>query len=154
MKNEKSGMSLPKMILLGLAIAILGVGGGTLGSYLTSEEGLPFMQASEKEEIAYTKVPYSEFLINLKPMAYNDKSFLRMAFTFAVIDEENETILLEEEAKVRDTIIALLRKKTSESIFTEDDSNLAIKQEVKEQVNQLLGETIVEEVFVTDMVMQ
>ncbi len=154
MKKEKTGMNLPKMIILGVVVAILGVGGGALGSYLTSDQAMAFMQPSEEEEITYIKVPYSEFLINLKPMAYNDKSFLRMAFTFAVIDEENETILLEEEAKVRDTIIALLRKKTSESIFTEDDSNLAIKQEVKEQVNQLLGETIVEEVFVTDMVMQ
>ncbi|WP_373710507.1 flagellar basal body-associated protein FliL, partial [Jeotgalibaca porci] len=102
----------------------------------------------------YIKVPYSEFLINLKPLTQNDKSFLRMAFTFAVADEEKETILLEEEAKVRDTIIALLRKKTSESVFNEENSNLTIKQEVEEQVNQLLGDSVVEEVFITDMVMQ
>lgn len=154
MKKEKTGMNAPKMIILGVVVAILGVGGGALGSYLTSDQAKAFMQPSEPEEKIYIKVPYSEFLINLKPLTQNDKSFLRIAFTFAVADEEKETILLEEEAKVRDTIIALLRKKTSESVFNEENSNLTIKQEVEEQVNQLLGDSVVEEVFITDMVMQ
>lgn len=154
MKKENTGLSMPKIILFGVIIAILGVGGGALGSLLTTEQALAFMQPEEEEKIEYIMVPYSEFLINLKPLAANDKSFLRMEFTFSVADADKETILLDSEAKIRDAIISLLRKKTSESIFAESDGTLTIKQELKEQINQMLGDTVIEDVFVTDMVMQ
>lgn len=155
MKKEKTGLSLPKMILVGVIIAVLGIGGGALGSLLTSEQAMAFIKPSEEEEkIEYTSVPYSEFLINLKPLGHNDKSFLRIEFTFSVVGEENVALLAAEEAKARDTVISLLRKKTSETIFSETDGNLSIKHEVKDQLNQLLGGSIIEEVFVTDMVMQ
>lgn len=155
MKKEQTGLSIPKIILVGVVIAVLGIGGGALGSLLTSEQAMAFIQQSEKEEkIEYTSVPYSEFLINLKPLGHNDKSFLRIEFTFSVASEENAALLTAEEAKVRDTVISLLRKKTSKTIFSETDGNLSIKHEVKEQLNQLLGGSVIEEVFVTDMVMQ
>lgn len=155
MKKEKTGLSVPKIILIGLVMAILGVGGGALGSFLTSDKALAFIQQAEEEEpVVYTAVPYSEFLINLKPTAKNDKSFLRIAFTFSVAGEENATYLTDNEAKIRDAIIALLRQKTAETIFAEAEGALIIKEEIKAQMNQLVGNDSVKEVFVTDMVMQ
>lgn len=154
MKKEKTGLSIPKMIIFGLIVAILGIGGGALGSLLTTEQALAFMKSDKEEEIEYIMVPYSEFLINLKPLAHNDKSFVRVEFTFSVVDEEKETLLLDGEAKIRDAIISLLRKKTSETVFEESNGQLLIKQEVKDHINQMLGDTVIEEVFVTDMVMQ
>ncbi len=66
MKKEKTGMNAPKMIILGVVVAILGVGGGALGSYLTSDQAKAFMQPSEPEEKIYIKVPYSELFNYLK----------------------------------------------------------------------------------------
>lgn len=156
MKNEKKnqGLTMQKMIFIGIFVVILAVGGGMLGSALTSGKAAEFLAAAEEEPEEQIIVPYSEFLINLRPVTNNERSFLRIEFSFLVNSVENEEKLLEHEARIRDGIITVLRKNTSGTIFEETEGNLRLKQDVEERINQTLGEEVVKEVYVTNIVMQ
>ena len=156
MKNEKekSSFSIPKIVLLGIVIGILAIGGGALGSFVTSGKAAEIWESREEKPEKRIIVPYSEFLINLKPLTAIEESFLRVELSFSVASEENQTLLAGQEAKIRDGIITVLRGKTRETIFSETEGNLIIKEEIKNKVNQMLDDSIVKEVFVTNIVMQ
>lgn len=155
MKNEKNngGLTLPKIIILGVVIAILAIGGGVIGSMFDSEKAAEFFAATDEETVEIT-VPLSEFLLNLKPVSSNDKSYLRIEFSLMVLSPEDEEELLAQEAVVRDAVIAILRQKTADTIFSEENGSLTVKTEIKEKINEVIGRVIIEDIYVTNMVMQ
>lgn len=156
MKNEKgkAASTLPKLIGLSVLVAVLAIGGGALGSMITSGQAAEIWAAREEKPEKRIIVPYSEFLINLKPETALEDSFLRVELSFSVASEENEQLLSAQEAKIRDSIITVLRGKTRETIYSETDGNLVIKEEIKNKVNQLLNDSVVKEVYITNIVMQ
>ena len=118
-----------------------------------SEKAAEFFAATDEETVEIT-VPLSEFLLNLKPVSSNDKSYLRIEFSFMVLRPEDEEELLAQEAVVRDAVIAILRQKTADTIFSEENGSLTVKTEIKEKVNEIIGRPIIEDIYVTNMVMQ
>ncbi|WP_062532596.1 flagellar basal body-associated FliL family protein [Jeotgalibaca dankookensis] len=156
MKNKVEKTNLPsfKKKIIAVIVAIFIIGGSAISFFIFSDQAKAFFESTQEEKKEQIMVPYSEFLINLKPSLTADKRFLRIELSFEVSSIDSEAVLVSQEAMIRDTIISLLRKQTSETIFSEVDGNLSIKQEIKDELNQILGETIVEHVYVTDMVMQ
>lgn len=157
-EKQKKGFTLLKAILLGVVVAILAVVGGAFGSIITSGKAAEITQMFSKEEKEEPEVrltvSYEEFLINLKPVSANDKSYLRVELAFSVADEESQTLLTDQEAQVRDVIISVLRSHTRETVFAEADGELVLKADLMAKLNQTLGGDIIKDIYVTNIVMQ
>ncbi|WP_027108805.1 flagellar basal body-associated FliL family protein [Lacticigenium naphthae] len=143
--NEKKSK---KGILLLLLVPLLLAGGVFIGmQYVQSAEG--------PEEVVETKVALDEFIVNLEQgeSSRND-SYVKLEITLMSYDEEVTAIIENNLPKVRDAVIHVVHKKTPNSLFTEEEGNLVIKQELKERINADLQEVVIEEVYVTNVLMQ
>ena len=58
-------------------------------------------------------------------------------------------------SELRDTVISVLRKKTVDTIFIEEEaSNLVIKKELIDAINQKLDTDVVSDIYITNIVTQ
>lgn len=152
--KNNNGLTFPKLIILALLVGVLAIGGGVIGSMVSSGKIQEFFNKEEEVVVEKITVPFSEFLLNLKPVSENDNSYLRIEFSFLVTSAEDEEALLAEEAVVRDTVIAILREKTRATIFSEENGSLTVKEEIKAAINDVMGRDVVADIYVVNMVMQ
>lgn len=152
--KNNNGLTFPKLIILALLVGVLAIGGGVIGSMVSSGKIQEFFNKEEEVVVEKITVPFSEFLLNLKPVSENDNSYLRIEFSFLVTSAEDEEALLAEEAVVRDAVIAILREKTKATIFSEENGSLTVKEEIKTAINDVMGRDVVADIYVVNMVMQ
>lgn len=137
-----------KLLLLILVPLVLIVGGLATFLMLGSEEGvLGFGGESEPEEV---HIPLEEFLVNTQ-----GSSMVRMEMTISSFEDGADEQVEEEIAKVRDAVIHVLTNRPAEEIYTtEEGGDFVIKHEIRERINQSLGEDLISEVYITDILTQ
>jgi flagellar FliL protein len=153
-ERQTKKLNFPKVLLMVVGLVVLMVGGGIAGSLFTSGKASEIVSGISKKEEQNITVPQDEFLINLKTGAEGKKSYLKIELSLSTLSQDNEVVLTENSAQVRDAIIGVLRNKTSDNIFDEAEGTLVIKNEIIAQVNQKLGTEVVSDVYVTNIVMQ
>lgn len=146
--------SIPRLILIAVILVILMIGGGTIGSLITTGLGKEWITSFNKKEVESILVPQEEFVVNLKSNDGNLDDFLKIEMSIETIDAEHETILTEKAAIVRDAIISVLRNKSTANIFDETEGVLVIKQEIISKINQSLGSEVASDLYITNIVMQ
>lgn len=146
--------SVPRLILIAVILVILMIGGGTVGSLITTGLGKEWITSFNQKEAESILVPQEEFVVNLKSNDGNLDDFLKIEMSIETIDTENETILTEKAAIVRDAIISVLRNKSAANIFDESEGVLVIKQEIISKINQSLGSEVASDLYITNIVMQ
>lgn len=146
--------SIPRLILIAVILVILMIGGGTVGSLITTGLGKEWITSFNQKEAESILVPQEEFVVNLKSNDGNLDDFLKIEMSIETIDTENETILTEKAAIVRDAIISVLRNKSAANIFDESEGVLVIKQEIISKINQSLGSEVASDLYITNIVMQ
>lgn len=157
MENEAKlpkKQSVPRLILIAVLLVVLMVGGGMVGSLITTGKAKEWITGFNKKEAVSILVPQEEFLINLKSNDGSLDDFLKIEMSVETTDEDNEAILTEKAAIVRDAIISVLRNKSTENIFDESEGALVIKQEIISKINQSLGSEVASELYITNIVMQ
>lgn len=107
-----------------------------------------------KEEIVETTVPLEEFLINLDSGTSVKKNFLKIELSVHSSTEGAEEKLTAEMAQIRDSVISVLRKKTEDTVFEEEDTKLLIKKELIAAINTKIDEELVDDIFITNIVTQ
>jgi flagellar FliL protein len=155
--KKKSKMAL--WLILGAAIVLLG-GGGFLARryFLGSSPGATGVNAAEGAAAVIHEVKsvmnLEAFLVNLADM--ESTRFLKVTFRLGLDDansgEEytNDPVIL---AATRDKIISLLSTKTAEELLTLEGKE-RLRKEIREQVNAILPEGKIVEVFIMDFVVQ
>lgn len=146
--------NVPRLILIAVILVALVIGGGTIGSLITSGKAKEWITSFNKKEVESILVPQEEFLVNLKSNDGSLDDFLKIEMSVETTDEENETILTEKAAIVRDAIISVLRNKSTANIFDETEGVLVIKQEIISKINQSLGSNVASDLYITNIVMQ
>lgn len=146
--------NVPRLILIAVILVALMIGGGTIGSLITSGKAKEWITSFNKKEVESILVPQEEFLVNLKSNDGSLDDFLKIEMSVETTDEENETILTEKAAIVRDAIISVLRNKSTANIFAESEGVLVIKQEIISKINQSLGSEVASDLYITNIVMQ
>jgi len=82
------------------------------------------------------------------------RRFIRMSVEFDFKDANAAKEFSEKyQARVKDTILTLLWSKTSEELSSVDGM-IAFRTELMNRVNQIMGQGMVKQVFITDRVIQ
>ncbi|SIO26749.1 flagellar FliL protein [Carnobacterium alterfunditum] len=132
------------------AIVIIGV----VSYGFTSGKAQVIISDLFKEEIVETTVPLEEFLINLDSGTSIKKTFLKIELSLHSSKEGAGEKLTANMAQIRDSVITVLRNKTEDTVFKEEDNKLLIKQELIEAVNVKMDEDLVDAIFITNIVTQ
>lgn len=150
-ENKKQGIN-KGMIVAMIFIPILVAIGVVAGYYFTSAEQNPdeTVQAEEKEEIT---VPLEEFLVNMNSDAGRIR-YVRLEMSLSSHEENIQEVIDVNLAKVRDAVIYTLYTQSSESVFEEKEGSFTLKNELKNRINETLGDELVHEVYITNIVMQ
>jgi flagellar FliL protein len=146
--------NVPKLILIAVILVALMIGGGTIGSLITTGKAKEWITSFNKKEVESILIPQEEFLVNLKSNDGSLNDFLKIEMSVETTGEENGTILTEKAAIVRDAIISVLRNKSAANIFDESEGVLVIKQEIISKINQSLGSEVASDLYITNIVMQ
>lgn len=153
-----------KWILLVLILLLLG--GGAAGAWYYFLSDLPgSKQASETAaggggEVKTVKTQpvqnlqtttLDTFLVNLAdPLG---KRYIKVTFEVEIVSSDVAEEIVKQKPKIRDSIIMLLSSK-SYADLAPAESKIALKTEVANRLNQILGGPKVTRVFLTDMVIQ
>ena len=146
--------NVPSLILIAVILVALMIGGGTIGSLITTGKAKEWITSFNKKEVETILIPQEEFLVNLQSNDGSLDDFLKIEMSVETTDEENGIILTEKAAIVRDAIISVLRNKSTANIFDESEGVLVIKQEIISKINQSLGSEVASDLYITNIVMQ
>ena len=152
-----------KWILLIFFIFIIGGSGAGAWYYFFSDlpgsknapasgsKTAPAATAKKKTEEALQTTVLDSFIVNLAdPLG---KRYINVTFEVEVTSPEVVQELAQQKPKIRDSIIMLLSSKSYADLMP-PESKLALKTEVINRLNQILGGSKVSRVFFTHMVIQ
>ncbi|GAA0178073.1 hypothetical protein SH2C18_11880 [Clostridium sediminicola] len=144
-KKEKKS----KIIIIVLVIVLLVGLGGTYFYLKSTGFKFPFT----KEEVQTEKViPLRQFVVNLKTSSSRN-SYLKATIVLAYMESDNEEILATNEDRIRDKIIEILRTKSNEEL-KKDEGAIELKEQLKQSLNELLGEVIITNIYYNDFMIQ
>ncbi|SFC40567.1 flagellar FliL protein [Alkalibacterium subtropicum] len=152
-KKIKKGSKL--LIVGGLVVLLLFAGIGIGGFVFASQEDESFVSRFTPEaEAVEISFPLEEFLINLSSESERNQPVVRMELTITSLNEEAEELFGKEIAKVRDAVIHVVANQSVETIYNEEEGHFLIKNDIKKRINQALEDDVVEDVFITNILLQ
>ncbi len=159
MDNEKkekksSGKKRLWIVLLVLVVAAAGSLAGIFigGKILPNEDKTTkIVKKMNEDEVV---VPLDEFLVNLATDDSSEDQYIKVKISLLVPNKDSSDLVQSSVALIRDSVINLLRKKTSSTILKDENGVNNLKTELKNQINTAYGSNIVQEVFITDLVIQ
>lgn len=155
MKTEEAKAAKGKKKWIMIVIVFIAIVIGAVVSFgFTSGKAQGIISDLTKEEVVESTVPLDEFLINLDSGNSAKKDFLKIELSLYSTKEGAEELLNANVAEIRDTIISVLRKKTEETVFIEEENHLVIKKELIDAVNKKLGTDVVKDIYITNIVTQ
>ena len=155
MKSEEAKATKGKnKWLLSIVVLVAIVVGAVVSFGFTSGKAQEIMAGFSKEEAIEVTVPLEEFLINLDSGDSAKKNFLKIELSLYSTKEDADVLLNANVAEIRDTIISVLRKKSVDNVFVEEEGKLIIKKELIEAINKKLDTDAVEDIFITNIVTQ
>lgn len=147
--KEKRNLDRIFIIILLTAILILVLG---IGFLLITDNGMPDFSAILKSNGEYT-IPLDEFVVNLKSENNNVRRYLKISMALMYTNEDHGVDISANMNKIRDLVISNLREKTADDLLTEDiisDLKLDIINDINESINIMA----IEDVYITDIIVQ
>lgn len=131
---------------MGIGITVFGNPGET--SLLSRFRSLNEAQATE------IAIPLDEFIVNVKGETARSQSIVRMEITVTSMDDDASEIIATDIAKVRDAVIHVVSSQSVSTIMEEKDGEFIVKDQIKDRINQSLGNELIEDVYVTNILIQ
>ena len=155
MENEtsKSGNKLKPILIVVIILLVLTIG-TLLGIGFTTGK-IQEVTASMFDSSEEVTVPLEQFLVNLTPGKSSSNQYLQIELSIYSSQKDAEATITARTAQIRDAVITVLRNKTSDSLYsTNDEGTLALKNELKDNINTAVGTELVNEVYITNIVTQ
>lgn len=155
MKSEEAKPAKGKKKIIIVIVILLAIVVGAVVSFgFTSGKATEIIKEFSEKEVVESTVPLEEFLINLDSGESAKKNFLKVELSLYSTKEGADVLLNANMAEIRDTIISVLRKKSVDNVFVEEEGKLIIKKELIEAINKKLDTDAVEDIFITNIVTQ
>ena len=154
-KKDHSTIVLPVILILALV-------GSIIGTIVTTKYILPPESAQAQSAPTSTGkisedqviVPLEEFVVNLAKEEKGSEQYIRVTLSILVANEKESEELQKNMALVRDSVVNVLRQKKAEDILNAEDGVKNLKKELQDVINEAYGKMIIQEVYVTDFVIQ
>jgi flagellar FliL protein len=149
-----------KWVLL-IFILLLVVGGGIAAWFLLLTDKVSFSGGSGASRVERVEaqpvspigitVPLAQFTTNLAdPLG---QRFIRLNLEVEVADKRVGNEIVQQNARLRDSILMLLGSKSYADIAT-TESRMMLRSEITDRLNAILGPGKIYQVFITDLVVQ
>ena len=99
-------------------------------------------------------IPLDEFLVNVQGETARSQSIVRLEVTVTSTDNNAADRITRDMAKVRDAVIYVVSNQTTSTIMEEKDGDFLIKGRIKERINESLETELIEDVYVTNVLIQ
>ena len=153
MKNKKEKKGISSNLLLIISIPLLVAIGVLAGSYITGST-TPIVSGNEVEESVPEKtVALDDFLLNLEP-TNSRHNYIRLDVSLSSTQKNGEEIITTNLAKIRDSIIHTVSRLTVQDVYNEEAGTSRLKDVLKQSLNELLGDSTIHEVYITNIVVQ
>lgn len=93
-----------------------------------------------------------EFVVNLKSESVL-KHFLKVKITLMYTDEKQGENIGSNVSKIRDIILSNLRAETYEDLLNLDNT-INLKKDILNNLNIALGEDVIKDIYITDLIIQ
>jgi flagellar FliL protein len=165
-KEKKSGGNKLVYILLGLVVLLfigLGVGSWYMYDKMNNPQN-PQTEAKkevkaeeedtskEDEEMGHI-VEFKEIIVNLSPSKGNAKSYLKLQINIELKNEESVELFNKKIALVNDGLLTITSNKTRDDLITIGGKE-ELKNELKEEFNDVLGKKIIRNIYWKTFVIQ
>lgn len=142
-------------VVAGIAALVVVTGVGGLTAYLVISKMAPTAAAAQPAVAAEAG---GEFTVALKPFTTNlgdtDRPrYISVTFELGARDEKAVEALNAKVPAIRDQILQILNSKKSMEVTGESGAN-KLKNEVQEKLNAALGGSLVQKVWISDLVVQ
>jgi flagellar FliL protein len=160
MENTEEEISprkpLPKVMILGIAILVLGAGGFLGWTQLKKKSNtvdtVPESTQTEEKEIRVA-IPLDSFIVNLMDTTGLGKRYLKVAIALEVGGGEKKQMVETHRPQIKDTVLLLLSSHSFEEIRSVE-GKIELKQALLSRINQVLGQRVVHRVYFTEFVVQ
>lgn len=151
MNKKKNNKGLGKKIVFLVLIPIMIMVGILAGSYVVGADvGEVFIKEKEIEE---ETVALDEFTLNLEPIG-NKRRYIRLELVLSTKKRKGIDKIKENESIIRDYIIQEVSHKKEGDIFESEGEGFLIKDKIKEGINKKIGENVVHQVYVVNVLVQ
>ena len=104
------------------------------------------------DDVKLVNVP--KFVVNLATDDPANTQYARLKISILVENDDKAAEAKKNMDVIRDAVINVMKKKKATDILSNSGSVTALKNELKDGINEELGETLVIQVYVTDLVVQ
>lgn len=148
---DSGGLKRTKMLVIILLVVVLILTAAVVFIIVKDNGSTSSLIQMFKSDEEYTFL-LDEFSVNLK----QDKSkghYLKLKIALMSKDKKAAKTIDPNINKIRDSVIGILRNKTYEDIA---DNNVSadIKKEITDSLNQALGKDIINDIYITDILVQ
>ena len=156
-KGPKWGILIPLIVILTICGSVGGTGLAThfLAPKTEQESSSVKRNAGTgklSDEEKLVSVP--KFVVNLATDDSSNTQYARLKISILVENADKAAEAKKNMAVIRDAVINVMKKKKATDILSNSGSVTALKNELKDGINEELGETLAIQVYVTDLVVQ
>lgn len=145
-KINKNKLNLIIILLISLVVALVAL----VGLFIMKEKeawDLSNVFNPGKEQ----SIALDEFVVNLKSEG-RARNYLKIKVSLMCEDNEEE-IIIENTAKIRDILITQFRSKTAEEMLDTEKTE-EMKTEIIQKINYSINREVVKDIYFTDLVVQ
>lgn len=151
-KKEKKGIN--SNLLLVISIPLLVAIGVLAGGFITGANP-QIVSGSQvpSAQVAEQTVTLEEFLLNLESPK-NNHNYIRLQVALSSRLEGGEERINENLDKIRDNLIHTVSRLTVEDVYNDEVGTQKLKEILKKSLNDLFEDPIIDDVYITNIVVQ